>query len=67
MSDFRRPDPTAATVVEQLRNGLRTCAQIAEAAGVSDRTIYRRIAKLKKRGVPIIGAPGVGYMMRGER
>lgn len=39
-------------------------AQIAETLEVSPRTIYRDIAILQARQIPILGEAGVGYVMR---
>lgn len=39
-------------------------AQIAETLKVSPRTIYRDIAILQARQIPIMGEAGVGYVMR---
>ena len=40
-----------------------TGAELAEALEVSVRTVYRDIAALQASGVPIEGAPGVGYRL----
>ena len=42
----------------------QTAAQIALALEVNARTIYRDIAALQARRVPIEGAPGLGYVLR---
>jgi predicted DNA-binding transcriptional regulator YafY len=42
----------------------QTAAQIALALEVNVRTIYRDIAALQARRVPIEGAPGLGYVLR---
>ena len=41
-----------------------TAARLAEQLGVSERTIYRDIADMVSRGVPIDGEAGVGYILR---
>lgn len=41
-----------------------TAATLAERQEVSERTIYRDIATLQARRLPIEGAPGVGYALR---
>lgn len=37
---------------------------IAAQLGISERTIYRDVAALKRAGLPIKGERGVGYMLR---
>ena len=39
-------------------------AQLAQAQGVSLRTLYRDIATLREQGAQIEGEPGVGYVLR---
>src|ERR1700730_11144716 len=41
-----------------------TAATIAEQLEVTVRTVYRDIATLQARRVPIEGAPGIGYVLR---
>lgn len=53
-------------LIAALRRQLATSDQLAERFGVSSRTIYRDITILRKRGVRIDGAAGVGYMLRTE-
>ena len=43
--------------------GAQTAHQIAERFGVSERTIYRDMAKLIDSGVPIEGEAGLGYWL----
>lgn len=52
--------------IVQLVRGRRlsTAQGLAERLGVSERTVYRDIADLMARGVPIEGEAGVGYRMR---
>ncbi|WP_298857477.1 YafY family protein [uncultured Sulfitobacter sp.] len=53
-------------IIQMLRHAkspLRA-AQIAETLEVSPRTIYRDIAILQARQIPILGEAGVGYVMR---
>ena len=53
-------------IIQHLRSatGPVTAAAIAAALEVTPRTIYRDIAALQARRVPIEGAPGVGYLLR---
>ncbi|MBM3646669.1 MAG: HTH domain-containing protein [Alphaproteobacteria bacterium] len=53
-------------VIQTLRSAKRpmTAAALAEALEVTVRTIYRDVATLQARRVPIEGAPGVGYVLR---
>jgi len=50
-------------VLRQARQPL-TAAAIAEQLEVTVRTVYRDIASLQGRRVPIEGAPGIGYVLR---
>lgn len=43
---------------------LTTAAWAAQRLEVSERTVYRDVADLQRRGVPIDGEAGVGYRMR---
>ncbi|MGZ5906256.1 MAG: helix-turn-helix transcriptional regulator [Reyranella sp.] len=53
-------------VIQVLRAAKKpvTAAQLAEELEVTVRTIYRDVATLQARRVPIEGAPGVGYVLR---
>lgn len=53
-------------VIQALRSakGPITAAALAERLEVTVRTVYRDIATLQSRRVPIEGAAGVGYMLR---
>jgi predicted DNA-binding transcriptional regulator YafY len=53
-------------VIQLLRTAKRpmTAAALAEALEVTVRTIYRDVATLQSRRVPIEGAPGLGYVLR---
>ena len=53
-------------IIQTLRVAPRpmTAATIAERLEVTVRTVYRDIATLQVRRVPIEGAPGIGYMLR---
>lgn len=46
------------------RRTAMTAEAIAEAMGVSVRTVYRDVQALSLSGIPIEGEPGVGYMIR---
>lgn len=46
------------------RHGVCTGAELARELEVSERTIYRDIAELKRSGVPVAGEAGVGYTLR---
>src|SRR6266702_2691985 len=53
-------------IIQTLRAAPRplTAAALAEKLEVTVRTIYRDVATLQARRVPIEGAPGVGYVLR---
>jgi predicted DNA-binding transcriptional regulator YafY len=53
-------------IIQQLRTATRptTAAELADALEVTVRTVYRDIATLQARRVPIEGAPGIGYVLR---
>jgi predicted DNA-binding transcriptional regulator YafY len=53
-------------IIQTLRARTRplTASALAERLEVTPRTIYRDIAALQARRVPIEGAPGVGYVLR---
>jgi predicted DNA-binding transcriptional regulator YafY len=53
-------------IIQRLRAARRplTAAALAEELEVTVRTVYRDIATLQARQVPIEGAAGIGYMMR---
>src|SRR6476619_7051047 len=53
-------------IIQMLRVAVQpmTAAMIAERLEVTVRTVYRDIATLQARRVPIEGAPGIGYMLR---
>lgn len=63
---MRRADRLFQIVQHLRRRKTATPARvIAERLGVSERTIYRDITDLILSGVPVQGAPGVGYLLRG--
>ena len=53
-------------IIQYLRSASRpvTAAELAEALEVTVRTVYRDIAALQARRVPIEGAAGIGYVLR---
>jgi predicted DNA-binding transcriptional regulator YafY len=53
-------------IIQVLRSAKRpvTAAKLAAELGVTIRTIYRDIATLQARRVPVEGAPGLGYVLR---
>jgi predicted DNA-binding transcriptional regulator YafY len=53
-------------IIQMLRGAVQpmTAAMIAERLEVTVRTVYRDIATLQARRIPIEGAPGLGYLLR---
>src|SRR5437016_14511811 len=53
-------------VIQRLRTASKpvTAAMLAAELEVTPRTVYRDIATLQARRVPIEGAPGIGYVLR---
>lgn len=53
-------------IIQSLRLATRpmTALALAEALGVTTRTVYRDIAALQAQRVPIEGAAGIGYVLR---
>jgi predicted DNA-binding transcriptional regulator YafY len=53
-------------IIQRLRTAGRpmTAAALADELEVTVRTVYRDIATLQARRVPIEGAPGIGYVLR---
>jgi predicted DNA-binding transcriptional regulator YafY len=53
-------------IIQVLRGANRpvTAATLAEQLEVTVRTVYRDVATLQARRVPIDGAPGIGYLLR---
>jgi predicted DNA-binding transcriptional regulator YafY len=64
-SDMRRAD-RLFDIIQDLRTARqpRTAAALAAKLEVTVRTIYRDIATLQARRIPIEGEPGVGYVLR---
>lgn len=46
------------------RGRVTTAFDLARELGVSERTIYRDVQSLVLAGVPVVGEPGIGYMLR---
>ncbi len=51
-------------ILALLEGGLVTADACAEKFEVSTRTIYRDIDELRRKGEPIVGEAGVGYVLR---
>ncbi|MFZ1470471.1 MAG: HTH domain-containing protein [Paracoccaceae bacterium] len=52
-------------LVQILRDGkLHTAAELAQALGVSPRTIWRDMAMMSETGLPVSGERGLGYILR---
>src|ERR1700723_3898656 len=53
-------------IIQRLRTarGPTTAAALADELEVTVRTVYRDVATLQARRVPIDGAPGIGYLLR---
>src|SRR5689334_23449670 len=53
-------------IIQRLRTASKpmTAATLANDLEVTPRTVYRDIATLQARRVPIEGAPGIGYVLR---
>src|SRR5689334_22952611 len=58
--------PRLLALIEELRRHRRPVrgALLAEALGISLRTLYRDIATLSAQGAPIAGEAGIGYILR---
>ena len=52
-------------LITVMRDGrLHTAAELAQAVGVSTRTIWRDMAVMAQTGLPVEGERGVGYILR---
>ena len=61
---MRRADRLFEIIQQLRRRKLARAKDLAQALGVSERTIYRDIRDLVVNGVPIEGEAGIGYMLR---
>jgi predicted DNA-binding transcriptional regulator YafY len=62
---MRRADRLFQIVLLLGRGRAMTARALAEALEVSERTLYRDMADLMASGLPVEGAAGVGYLLRG--
>ena len=62
--DVRRADRLFKLIQRLRRRRAQTAAQLAASLEVSERTVYRDIRDLQDSGVPILGEPGVGYLLQ---
>src|SRR5690606_8413234 len=61
--DVNKTDRMLAIVIELQRKGVLRAEDLAAKFETSVRTIYRDIQALSEAGVPVMGAPGVGYSL----
>lgn len=50
--------------IPQIDGRLVTAGDLARAAGVSTRTIYRDVVKLRAAGIDLRGSAGIGYLLK---
>ncbi|HHW38329.1 MAG TPA: YafY family transcriptional regulator [Bacillales bacterium] len=60
---MKKTDRLLAIVIELQRKGILRAEDLASTFETSVRTIYRDIQALSEAGVPVIGAPGLGYSL----
>ncbi|SFL99066.1 Predicted DNA-binding transcriptional regulator YafY, contains an HTH and WYL domains [Paenibacillus sp. 1_12] len=60
---MNKTDRMLAIVLELQRKGVLRAEDLAARFETSTRTIYRDIQALSEAGVPIVGAPGLGYSL----
>jgi predicted DNA-binding transcriptional regulator YafY len=61
--DVKKTDRMLAIVIELQRKGVLRAEDLACKFETSIRTIYRDIQALSEAGVPVAGAPGIGYSL----
>lgn len=59
IDDFR-----AEQMLDMMDGGIVTAQALAEKIGVSDRTVYRYVGRLRAAGHDILSGGGAGYMLR---
>jgi biotin operon repressor len=63
--DPMKRDERLFDLVQILRDGkLHTAGELAQAVGVSTRTIWRDMAMMAATGIPVEGERGLGYILR---
>ncbi|WP_322907105.1 YafY family protein [Paenibacillus campi] len=60
---MNKTDRMLAIVIELQRYGMRRAEDLAMQFETSVRTIYRDVQALSEAGIPVIGAPGIGYSL----
>lgn len=60
---MNKTDRLLAIVLELQRNGTVRAEDLAKTFETSVRTIYRDVQALSEAGVPVFGAPGIGYSL----
>src|SRR4029079_2162946 len=60
----RRADRLLKLIQRLRRRRAQNAAQLTEALEVSEPTVYRDVRDLQDSGVPIVGEPGVGYLLQ---
>ncbi|MFD1884913.1 helix-turn-helix transcriptional regulator [Paenibacillus wenxiniae] len=60
---MNKTDRMLAIIIELQRYGMRRAEDLAAQFETSVRTIYRDVQALSEAGVPVIGAPGIGYSL----
>lgn len=60
---MNKTDRILAIVIELQRKGVLRAEDLAAKFETSIRTIYRDVQALSEAGVPLAGAPGVGYSL----
>ncbi|KGE17136.1 helix-turn-helix transcriptional regulator [Paenibacillus wynnii] len=60
---MNKTDRLLAIILELQRKGMQRAEDLAGTFETSIRTIYRDVQALSEAGVPVIGAPGMGYSL----